>query len=828
MEALLTDIRYGLRTLRRSPGFTAVAILTLALGIGVNAAIFTGFNLELRPLPIKDPDAVAELRHLTSAGRHEGFSYLDYLYLRDHTRTFSSVMAAYPEKLLLGTKNRLEEPEEITGNFVSGNFFSELGGSARAGRLFTSDDTTVPGKDALVVLSHQFWQRRFASDSRIVGQTILLDGKPFTIVGVTASEFAGLSLQIPDVWLPLTMRAQLPTVWDMTPSAQDWFSKPAFRWVHLAARLSPGHSMAEASAEMSVVERQLASAYPEIDPKDKISVGPASGTGVEGDDWKLPSIVLSATGLVLLIACSNLANLLLARGAARHREIGVRLSLGATRARVVRQLLTESLLLAIFGGGAGLLLAWWSLDLTVPAVMTRFGTDNPARLALDFHPDWRVLSFTFLVTLLSGIASGLAPALRATRTELFTSIKSEAAASGHDRFRNGLVIAQVALCLALLIPAGVLLRGLVRALSMQPGFETKKLLIVGYSLELSGYDQTRARLFQEQLLARLGTLPGVESVSPGGFWSARATISPRGASAGGSGSSQLVGALYQGASSSFFQTLGIPIVRGRAFTAEEVLARFPVVVVSESTARSLWPRQDPLGQILHVERPMSNSIEALRVSTDAQVIGIARDAHNSEIGSVPPQFVYVPLDSDYYLDTWVLVRTSRDAAAMKPAVRREVHALEPVIRLWLESGEEMIGSSNGMRRSRVASDFAAALGMLALTLAGVGIYGVISYSVVRRTREIGIRMALGSPHAGVVRLILRQGFRLVAIGTGVGLALGAAASQLLRSLLFGMSPFDPAAYASICAFLGAVTLTAIYLPARRAANVDPMVALRHD
>ena len=828
MEALLADIRYGLRTLRKSPGFTTVAILTLALGIGVNAAIFTGFNLELRPLSIKDPDTVAELQHVTPAGRHEGFSFPDYLYLRDHTRIFSSVMAVYPEKLLLGTKNRLEEPEEITGNFVSGNFFSELGGSARAGRLFTSDDTAVPGKDALAVLSHQFWQRRFASDSRIVGQTIWLDGKPFTVTGVTASEFAGLSLQIPDVWLPLTMRAQVPTVWDMTPSAQDWFSKPSFRWMHLAARLSSGHSMAEAAAEMAVLQRQLASDFPEMDPKDKISVRPASVTGGEGDSWELPAIVLSATGLVLLIACSNLANLLLARGAARHREIAVRLSLGATRARVVRQLLTESLLLAIFGGASGLLLAWWSLDLMVPALMTRFGTDNPARLALDFHPDWRVLSFTFVMTLLSGIASGLAPALRATRTELFTSIKSEGGDSGHERFRNGLVIAQVALCLVLLIPAGVLLRGLVRALSMQPGFETKKLLIVGYSLELSGYDQTRARLFQDQLLARLGALPGVESVSAGGFWSARATISPRSTSAGGSASNQLVGALYQGASTNYFQTVGIPILRGRAFTAEEVQAKLPVVVVSESTARNLWPGQDPLGQILHVERHMSNSIQATRVSTDAQVIGVARDAQNSVIGSVPPQFLYVPLDSDYYLDTWVLLRASRDAAAMKPSVRREVHALEPVLRLWLDSGEEMIGGSNSMRRSRGASDFAATLGILALTLAGVGIYGVISYSVVRRTREIGIRMALGSPHANVVRLILGQGFRLVAIGTGAGLALGAIASQLLRSLLFGMSPFDPVAYASICAFLGAVTLTAIYLPARRAARVDPMVALRHE
>src|SRR5215470_1392716 len=482
METLLQDLRYGVRMLLKAPGFTAVAALTLALGIGVNTAIFTLFDIYLRPLPVKAPDMVVTLDWGTSERRW--FSYPDYAYFRDNAQVFSGLVARGPEQILLNGRDASEETRRVNAEFVSDNFFSTLGAGAILGRTFTPEENSAAGKQPVVVLSHHFWQSHFGGDPNMIGQTLRFQGKPFTVIGVMARGFAGIGVdpQTYDMWLPLMMR---PEVGSSSGANVDFFGSRDTRWLMLTGRLKPGRTMEEARAEMKLLSGQLSSAYPQLDPKKSaqekiVRVTPAAR--LPADDrgfWPMMGVVLGATGLVLLIACSNIANLLLARAAVRGREIGVRLCLGASRGRVIRQLMTESMLLAGIGGGAGLLLAWGSVGFMVAAVLSRVGDNKVVAAALNLAPDARILAFTLLLSLLSAIAFGLVPALRTTRMDLVATIKDEGAALGRligrSRLRNGLVIVQVAVCLTLLMVAGLLLRGLTRAVTMA-GFEAKKVL----------------------------------------------------------------------------------------------------------------------------------------------------------------------------------------------------------------------------------------------------------------------------------------------------------------------------------------------------------------
>jgi predicted permease len=824
MNTLLQDLRFGARMLMMRPGFTVIAVLTLGLGIGVNTALFTLFNTLIRPLSIKDPDAVVRLNYVSN--KSSKFSYPDYLYIRDQTKVFSALIANEDESFLLGVKEA-EESQEIRGEFVSSNFFSELGGEAILGRTFAPEESDAPGKDPVVVLSHRFWQRRFAGDPKIVGRGILLNGKPFTVIGVTEPEFTGLSSTLPELWLPMTMRSEMATVGLYTPALrgvppvrEDWFSKRDLQWLNMVGRLNPGKTLEEARTELGVLFGQLARAYPEIDPEDSVRVTAMSGFGkIDRSQWRTFAILLSATGIVLLIACSNLANLTLARAASRQKEVGVRLCLGASRWRVIRLLLTESLLLSLLGGVAGLFLAWWGLE-------TGAATAGLAGSAHNLTPDARILAATFLLSILSGVAFGLAPALQATRADLVATIKDEGAAFGQrlsrSWLRNGLVVAQVALSLVLLVPAGLLLRGLAQVLMTDPGFETKKTLVVGYSLELSDYDQARAQTFNQQLRARLAALPGVEAVSFGDrpLGGGRLTITVPGKE---SADGLMMRASYLDVGPDWFKVFGVPIVRGRGFTAEEARTWTEAVVVSEATARNLWPGEEPIGKSLLVEKREDEDAEKIFFTT--RVIGVARDAHTIQIDKIPPFSLYLPAQSRRWLDNALLVRTSRDAAEMKAAIRAEARALEPVLRLWLNSMEEVIASGQVMRMRETAW-LATGLGLLALLLAAIGIYGVMAYVVSQRTREIGVRMALGANQRDALRLILEQGMRLVTLGMALGAAGGAAFSRLLRSYLFGLSPFDPIAYAIVALSLMAVAVIACLVPARRATKVDPMVALR--
>ena len=822
------DFKYSVRMLLKRPGFTAIVVTTLALGIGVNAALFTTFNLFLRPKPVQDPETIVRLS-FESGRREDRFSFPDYVYIRDHSHSFSGVIAAQEEEhFLLGENRPNVEPEEVLGNFVSGNYFATLGGGTHLGRFFTSAENSVMGRDAVVVLTYKFWQRRFGGDAQIVGQNLLLNGKSFTIIGVTSRDFVGLRYQMPDLWLPLAMRGAMPTVYfeDIAPERRDWYGAREFPWLTLHARLNPGTNAVQARSEMDMLLGQLDTGS-SAGPKPSIGVYPISEIKDENELWGVMALVMGASGLVLLIACFNIANMQLARAISRQKEIGVRLCLGAGRWRLVRQLLTESLLLAGVGGVAGVLLAWWSLNLFLTLVLARYGGGDVTRLAFDLAPDWRVLAFSFGVALLSGIAFGLVPALRATRPDLIGVIKSEGTSatgrSSRSRLSSALVVAQVSICLVLLIPAGLLLRSVQRVLATDPGFAAGNLISVGYSLELSGYNDERAKIFQQQLIARLNTLPGVQGVSLDSEFDGRAIVTLL--DEANNGPKQFSGVPVATIPETYLQTIGTPILTGRNFTTDEVNAKAAVAIVSESTARSLWPRDSPLGKLVRLEEPQRNGGTRL-LSSSAQVIGVARDNQMFRVGQTPPAFFYLPGATPGESDTTLLVRTSVDAAALKDVVRRETYALEPVVRLFISTFDEKIAKDTSVLSAQAASHGATFLGTLALILASVGIYGVMAWSVVQRTREIGIRMALGAQSYNVLALVLRQGMKLVLLGIAIGVPVSLAAAQLLKSMMFGLSAVDALTIGAVTTLLIGVTLIACYLPARRATHVDPVETLR--
>jgi len=831
---MLQDIRYSIRALLKRPGFTAIVVTTLALGIGVNAALFTVFNIFLRPKPVKDPESIVRLT-FEGGTREDRFSFPDYTYIRDHNQSFSEVIAALEEeKFLLGENRPHVEPEEILGNFVSDNYFTMLGGNTYLGRFFTPEENSVPGRDAVVILSHRFWQRRFGADAQVIGHSLLLNGKPFTVIGVTNPSFVGLRYEMPDVWLPLAMRGAVPTVHfeDVAPEKRDWYAGSEFQWLSVHARLKPNTTVVQARSEMDLLLGQLhneSNVGPQRGPQKTIGVESIDEVRPENEVWGVMALVLGAGGLVLLIACFNIANMQLARAISRQKEIGVRLCLGASRWRLIRQLMTESLLLAVCGGVAGVLLAWWSLNLFLTVVLARYGGGDVSRLALDLSPDARVLAFSFVLALLSGLAFGLIPALRATRPDLIGVIKSEGTStsgrSARSRLSGALVVAQVSICFVLLIPAGLLLRSVQRVLATDPGYEANKLLSVGYSLELSGYDEARAKTFQQQLMARLAALPGVERVSLEREFNGRGIITLL--DQGGSGPKQFSRVPVEAIPATYLETIGTPITLGRNFTAEEVNAKAPVVIVSESTARNLWSGESALGKLLRIEEPLRNGGTNV-VSSSAQVVGVARDNQMFRIGQTPPLFVYLPGATPGEIDTTVLVRTSVDAASLKDLVRREAYALEPVLRLWVTTFGERIAKDESVLSASAASHGATFLGTLALLLASVGLYGVMAWSVVQRTREIGIRMALGAQGHNVLALVLRQGMKLVLFGIVIGVPASLAAARLLSSLMFGLDATDALTVGVVTALLTLVTLVACYLPARRATRVDPLKILRYE
>jgi macrolide transport system ATP-binding/permease protein len=814
VEQLLQDARFGLRTLWRSPGLTIAAVLAIALGIGVNVGVFSVLNgIALRLLPIPHAEQIVSVNQIFhgrfTRNTHNGanrFSYAEYLDYRDHNHVFTALVA-YDDSIqatLVGGTAR-----QVLGTAASCNYFDVLREHPAQGRGFVGSDCAAPGENAIVVVSNDFWRGSFAADPSFVGKRITLNRNVYTVVGIAPPGFTGTEPIASAFWVPITMQKTLEP-------GLDRLADENLSWLALLGRTQPGVTMQQVHADLEVIAGRLDQRHP--GRTTSLVIRKATFfSSPEEREFLIPvaSVVLAAFALVLLIACANVANLLLARASLRNKEIALRLSIGASRWRLVRQLLTESLLLALAGGLLGSLVAFWSSRTITRFVMSHLPHDLPSNLTLNAAPDTRVLAFALVLTLLTGVAFGLIPALQSSRLDLNTAMKGDgtSCASGKKGGRfllNALVGAQVAVCMVLLLAAGLLLRGLYYAQTVDPGFEDKNVAEVYLNLRVQGYDEHRATAFIGRLLERIRALPGVVEV-------AQAECAPLSHDFSADhftvpGRADKVGIEYNHVSPNYFSLVGIPIVRGRGFTPTE--ARNPSgVIVTESTAQRLWPGEDPLGK-------------TLRGSTggDYSVIGVAKDAQVSHLGKLDTSYLYFLAGPEDDSRSYVLVRYATGFEDVSNDIRQAAKSLDPDVSVDVIKLEDNLEIWRAP--SRIVAALSGALGALALLLASIGVYGMVSYSVSRCVREIGIRMAVGANGADVVRLVLRQAMRPVLIGALVGMALCAGVSQVLSSMLFGLSAHDPIAFICVPVFLLAVALIASCIPARRAMRVDPMIALR--
>jgi len=826
LEEVAQDLRFALRGIARAPGFTAMVVLTLALGVGVNVAFLGTFRIATGSGRMSRDAAIEEF---TRAAPYTAFEHL-----RDRSRSVASLAARSEEEVVLAAGDGVEA-ERVSAEFVSPAYFDLFGARAQVGRLFVSAEADVRSSSAVVVLSAPYWRRRFGSDSAIVGRVVHLAGRvPFTVVGVMGAEVVGASRRPPDIWLPLGMRPALPAWYYGEPGAAGWFAGAGGReWLRMAARLRDGQTLASARREVEQLERELASARSAggrggdlWDSMRRLGAG-----GIDGDEWVGVALVVGACIAVLFVACATVSNLTLARASGRRRETAIRASLGATSARLVRQALVEYGVLSALAALAGAALGMVALRaLVLSGVLTPLvGAVDPATLVTRGRLGAVMLVTTFLAAVACAAAVGLPPALRAARGRLAEALRagwmSTRAVSGR-RMRSGFVIAQVALTALLLAVSGLLLRGAREVLSADLGYDRHRVVTIRPTLRLAGYDSAAAAAYWRGLEERLTPGGPVEQVSHGFvpvFTRARAQLATP-ATPASPGHEPRPG-FFNVVSAGYFETLGLRIVRGRRFTDDEVRSSTPVAIVSEATAAALWPGVDAIGQILRVE-PNDRSSDLVTPSqrAGARVVGVARNAHMTEIGRATELYAYVPGDAGP-----LLVRTAGDARRLAPVIRSIARATDPALIVGVPTLDELAtGADTAAEGGRLAARFAVAVAALSLVLATVGLFGLTAYSVAQRTQEFGIRTALGATRAGVLRLVLSETGRLVAFGAGIGLALAAAGGQVLGSLLFGVSPLDPATYAAVAAVLVGVALVASTAPALAAARVDPARALRAD
>jgi macrolide transport system ATP-binding/permease protein len=813
VNALLNDLRLAWRLVAKSPLFTVVVVTTLALGIGLNTAVFSAIDaLLLRPLPgVHAPNELVQLYRTYPGDVSFGGSSIPHFGdVRERSKAaFTDVAAWTFAPMNLAASGR---PQRVMGVIASANYFSVLGVSAMLGRTFATAEDTGRGAHPVAVLSYPAWQGLFAGDRNIVGRSVIVSGHPYMIIGVTPDEFKGaLPIVTPAMWVPLM---QLEAI---RPASGGSWERRSNNFLSLVARLAPGIGITQANDRVQTMLAQMRTEYPDHYENSGINLVLQSESGVHPEIKKaqvgLSAVVLAVVGILLLIACVNVANLFLARARDRAREMAIRLSLGAGRRGLVRQLLTESLLFATISGIAGLAVAWWAIGLANRVTLP---------MDIDFRPDLRVshmvLLFTLGVTMVTGVLFGLAPALQATRPSLIPALKGEAPAGGsRSRSSRGLVMAQTALSIILLVCAGLFLRNLEAASTVDKGFVSGNLLTADVDPGLSGYTNARSEDFYRRLTERLRGLPGVRAVGlmdqlPMSLGGSDHSVSIPGYTPGPNENMSLG---YSTVDPGFFEAMGMRIVRGRGITDQDDSASTPALVVNERFAERFWPGQDPLGR-------------TVRIGTrDHLVVGLVPTGKYERLGEDATAYMYHAQAQRFESGMTILVRTTGDPMLLAGQLRAEVGALDPNLPVSnVRSMDSHLGTA--MLPARLTGIVLGIFGLLGLVLASVGIYGVMAHSVAQRTREIGIRMAIGAARSDVVRLVMRQGLTVVLIGSLIGMAGALGAAQLIRGVLYGENALDPVTFAAVPVVLIGVAALATWIPARRASAVNPVSALRRE
>lgn len=800
METLLRDVRYAIRSLSKRPAFTAIALVALALGIGANTAIFTLVNaVLLRPLPFAEPDRLVWVwGNIKGGGSRASVSPLDFLDYRQQNTTFEEFAASLSVPLPLNLTGN-GEPERLQGAAVTGNYFKALGVMPALGRTFVLENEK-PGNDQVAVLSYALWQKRFAGDPDIVNKTVMLGGKACQVLGVMPQDFS--FPQSAELWVPMNFDTEAGM-----KQRKAHFLRPI-------GRLKPGVTIAQAQADTDAVSRHLEEQYPDTNKNWNLRLVSLREQLV-GNTRPTLFILFGAVGFVLLIACANVANLLLVRAAGRQKEIALRTALGAGRFRIVRQMITESVLLAVVGGTLGTLLAVWGVEVLVS--LSEGSIPTTARVKIDAT----VLGFTLLVSLVTGVLFGLVPALRTLKVNLTDSLKEggRGASEGvhRNRTRSLLVVLESAVAVVLLIGAGLLIRSLIQLQNINPGFDAQNVLTMRVDLPRQKYDTPdKASNFFSQLESRLGALPGVEKV---GYISelpltGQPNDMPYTVEGRPTSPDQAFDDDFRRVNRNYFDAMRIPFLRGRNFTEQEVSQSAKVIIISDLLASQTFPNEDPIGKRLIMM--MGNQ--------PYEIIGIVGDIRHRALESSPLPAMYLPA---YQPGTNVVIRTKGDPGALAAAARKEVQALDPdqpvaalrTMKSWLDTA---------VAAPRYRTGLIGLFALVALILASTGIYGVMSYSVTQRTHEIGVRMALGAKRFDVLKLVVRQGMLLVVVGVLIGVAAAIGLTRVMSSLLFGVTAKDPFTFAAVAAVLTLVAFIACYLPARRATKVDPLVALRYE
>lgn len=810
MNTLWHDIRYAMRVLAKSPGFSLVAIITLALGVGANTAIFSVVNaVLLRSLPFKDPDRLAIIwANNTREGKPRyPISPANFVDLRDQNQSFEQI-AAYPTFTPTATLTGVGEPKAVIQSMVSTNLFEVLKVEASLGRTFVAEEGQI-GRDRVALLSYAFWQRHLGGDPGIVGQTLTLSGTPYTVIGVMPQGFYFLNRDT-DMWVPLSFNPQMHPSLAITNRAGGGFG--------IIGRLKPGVTLEQAGSEMQGLAGRLEEQYPEANNGIAATLIPLHEQ-VTSEIRPALLVLFGAVGFVLLIACANVATLLLARAKTRAREIAVRAALGATRSRLIKQLLTESVLLAITGGLIGLVIAF----LGIKFLLALSPAEIPRRDEIGI--DIWALTFTLGLSIFTGVIFGIAPALQASRPDLNESLKEggRSAGLGRHRLQRTLVVAEIALTLVLLVGAGLLIRSFVRLMDTDPGFKASNLLTMNLTAPPSrATSAPQLAAYYQELFGRIESLPGVQSAGT-------VTRLPLSARGGVTTFMRIEGRPvaenerpeleFRRASANYFTAMGIPLISGRFFNQQDNPQSTPVFIINETAARRFWPGEDPVGKRINTSPNPAAPFWP--------IVGVVGDIRHFGLDSDPRPEVYISCDQSPPSVPILVVRTTNDPATIAAAVRAQVQAISPDVPVDtpLLMNEVVSASVAGRRFNMLLLGIFAAL---ATVLAGVGLYGVMSYMVTQRTSEIGIRIALGAGRADILRLIVGHVFLLTAVGIGTGLIAAFGLTRLMSSLIFGISLTDPVAFGGVSLLLMIVSLLAGYLPARRAMKIDPMVALRYE